>query len=97
MIKNQAKINENVKSKSLHALKKELLKTKEELHYMKEKYQLLEKNQYNLGLQNVTDFKGQCEKCKETKLHMDNKILERNNILKESLIILRKSMLTWEK
>lgn len=44
MIKNEAKINENVKSKSLHALKTELLKTKDELNHLKEKYKLLENN-----------------------------------------------------
>jgi len=42
MIKNEAKINENVKSKSLHALKTELLKTKDDLNSLREKYIILE-------------------------------------------------------
>lgn len=42
MIKNEAKINENVKSKSLEGLTGELLKTKDELNLLKEKYKILE-------------------------------------------------------
>lgn len=93
MIKNDAKINENFKSKSLEAMRKELLKTKEELNLMKEKYDLLEKTHYipKIG------FQDKCLKCEEVKRKSDTKILEMDTILKESLIILRKSMIRWEK
>ncbi len=92
MIKNEAKINLNVKSKSLKALRKELLRTKEELNSLKEKYILMEKNQ----MISKTGISEQCLQCNSTKMKSEAKILEMDNILKESLIILRKSLLRWE-
>ncbi len=44
MIKNEVKINVNVKGKDLKALRNELKRTKEELNLTKEKFILLEKN-----------------------------------------------------
>ena len=92
MIKNDAKINENFKSKSIEAMRKELLKTKGELNLMKEKYNLMEKTQFipKVG------FSEKCLKCEEVKVKSNTKILEMDTILKESLIILRKSMMRWE-
>lgn len=50
LIKNEARINENVKSKSLEALKTELLKTKDELNCIREKYRILESNSMEMGV-----------------------------------------------
>ena len=38
-----------------------------------------------------------CQDCSNVKKNMDKKILEKTNILQECLMILRKTMITWEK
>lgn len=92
MIKNEAKINENVQSESLEALKAELLAQKEMYTKLKDKYDMLETN----GFVQTTKIVDKCNKCDTTSRTCNNKVLQMNAILKESMIILNKSLSSWE-
>ena len=92
LIKNEAKINENVQSESLEALKNELLAQKEMYAKLKEKYDMLENNGF-IQQKKIVD---KCEKCENTSRTCNNKVLQMNAILKESMIILNKSLSSWE-
>lgn len=92
MIKNEAKINENLQSESLDALKGELLAQKELYARLKEKYDMMETNGF-IQAKKVVD---RCGKCEGTSRTCNNKVLQMNAILKESMIILNKSLSSWE-
>lgn len=92
MIMNVAKVNENVQSESMAALKNELEKTKNLYNRLKGKYKRLEDNGY---ISKNKDVKN-CEKCRTTSTNCNNKVLQMNSILKESMIVLNKSLEKWE-
>ena len=92
MIKNDAKINENVQSESLEALKAELMAQKDMYTKLKEKYDMLENN----GFVQTKKVVENCNKCDNTSRTCNNKVLQMNAILKESMIILNKSLSSWE-
>ena len=92
MIKNDAKVNENLQSGSIEALQKELAKTKALYNKLKSKYDNLENNGYVSQKRSVK----KCEKCETTAKTCNNKVLQMNAILKESMIVLNKSLEKWE-